>query len=152
MNTILWVHASWCGHCKRMRPEWARMCRNVDKPYKTMSIESTNLNAYTVAKRLPFLSPTGVKKISQPDGFPSIFVISPMGKIRKFTGERTMEAMHSFAIKKESVKKPEEGPSKTKSTKPKTTKPKSTKPKSTKPKTTKPKTIKKKTITKKKSS
>lgn len=70
---LMLLYADWCGHCKRMKPEWDKI--KAEFPNNCMDIESASI---TDADRAKF----------KHKGFPSIYIIKG-DDIIDYDGERT---------------------------------------------------------------
>lgn len=85
---VVLIHANWCGHCKRLEPEWKSMKESIDNNVKHNiifeEIESAELDT-----KLPLVSKTylGGKPLVY-RGFPTIGSIRN-GKFEMYGGGRT---------------------------------------------------------------
>jgi thiol-disulfide isomerase/thioredoxin len=85
---IVLIHADWCGHCKRLEPEWKLMKESLDNNVKQHvifeEIESAELDT-----KLPMVSKTYMNgKPLEYRGFPTIGSIRN-GKFEMYSGGRT---------------------------------------------------------------
>jgi len=85
---IVLIHAEWCGHCKRLEPEWKLMKESLDNNVKQHvifeEIESAELDT-----KLPMVSKTYMNgKPLEYRGFPTIGSIRN-GKFEMYSGGRT---------------------------------------------------------------
>jgi thiol-disulfide isomerase/thioredoxin len=85
---IVLIHADWCGHCKRLEPEWKLMKESLDNNVKQHvifeEIESAELDT-----KLPMVSKTYMNgKPLEYRGFPTIGSIRN-GKFEMYGGGRT---------------------------------------------------------------
>ena len=85
---VVLIHADWCGHCKRLEPEWKSMKESLDNNVKQNvifeEIESAELDA-----KLPMVSKTYMHgKPLEYRGFPTIGSIRN-GKFEMYGGGRT---------------------------------------------------------------
>ena len=99
MKTILVgkVYANWCGHCQTLKPEWAKMKKELKSKMKNMGyhikfieIEESQENKLTKFKtKFPNLNV---------NGFPTIFKHTG-GGIQYYNGNRTAHEMTDWALK-----------------------------------------------------
>lgn len=87
-TVIVLIHADWCGHCKRLEPEWKTMKESLDNNVNQHiifeEIESADLD-----KKLPLVSKTYLNgKPLEYRGFPTIGSIRN-GKFEMYGGGRT---------------------------------------------------------------
>merc|ERR1711937_509509 len=85
---LVLYHATWCGHCKEMLPEWKKLeerCEN----NKKLNIASINEDYKDHIS----------EKIKQPiEGYPSIHFINN-GKLKKeYSGQRNNNAFMEFLL------------------------------------------------------
>ncbi len=85
---IVLIHADWCGHCRRLEPEWKTMKESLDNNVKQNvifeEIESAELDT-----KLPMVSKTYMNgKPLEYRGFPTIGTIRN-GKFEMYGGGRT---------------------------------------------------------------
>lgn len=85
---IVLIHADWCGHCKRLEPEWKSMKESLDNNVNQHiifeEIESADLDT-----KLPLVSKTYMNgKPLEYRGFPTIGSIRN-GKFEMYGGGRT---------------------------------------------------------------
>lgn len=43
-NTVILIHATWCGHCVMFKPQWQIFKKSVGHAFNVVEIESTALN------------------------------------------------------------------------------------------------------------
>lgn len=80
-STIVFVHADWCGYCKRTMPEFVKASGSIDKV------------------RFALLSDVELKKMENPlqvTGFPSFFLLDESGKLSPSQFPREYEDMVKF--------------------------------------------------------
>lgn len=83
-KTMVLCHWKDCGHCKRMMPEWEKLEANHGTSLTVKKVEKDEDPA--------LMKKHGVK------GFPTILLLDRSGnKIKQYEGERTFDAMKSFA-------------------------------------------------------
>ena len=108
------IFADWCGHCVRLKSEWAKMKtkikHNMGRSLKHMTIEFVELGDtqenqmrnITVDQLVSDFNkkhfPMGENEISS-EGFPTIFRICNK-KIDYYTGERTANNLYKWATQK----------------------------------------------------
>ncbi len=80
--SLLYVNATWCGHCRQLRPTMDQVAGVFGEMVPVYSIDGD------VHKDL--LSQLGV------DGFPTIVFQDKEGKRFTYTGARTLDAITSF--------------------------------------------------------
>jgi hypothetical protein len=104
-NTIVVgkIYANWCGHCKSLKPEWAKMKNSVkkalgsqlDKIHVVFSeIEQTDEKIKVDGINKRFLRNSD-KKLALQGGYPTLFKISG-GQLEYYNGGRTAEAMTAW--------------------------------------------------------
>jgi thiol-disulfide isomerase/thioredoxin len=85
---IVLIHAKWCGHCKRLEPEWKSMKDALDNNVK-QNIIFEEIESAELDEKLPLVSKTylGGKSLVY-RGFPTIGSIRN-GKFEMYGGGRT---------------------------------------------------------------
>ena len=86
------VYADWCGHCKRLKPEWKKL-KNIVPKDRVQFIEieeSESEKRATLEKK--------VNKKLTVNGFPTIFKIHTSKPIEYYTGPRTANEMRSWIL------------------------------------------------------
>ena len=79
--------ASWCGHCKKMKPAWDDLMKtHADSPYFVIGDVECSANDTMQA----FCKEHGVK------GFPTLFYGDPAGTLEKYAGKRDLESLQKF--------------------------------------------------------
>lgn len=79
-SNLMLFHADWCGHCKKMKPDWDRASREF--PGRCMEVESESI---TEEHRNKF----------NINGYPSIFIVRGE-TIEEWNRGRTFEDFKSF--------------------------------------------------------
>jgi thiol-disulfide isomerase/thioredoxin len=85
------IHANWCGHCKDLIPEWAKMKKQLGpKKYKFVSIEQSNEGPHLerLNKYLGIVEEE--KKVKMKEGYPTIFK-ALNGRVEYYEGPRMAE-------------------------------------------------------------
>ena len=82
--TIVFVHATWCGHCSSMYPFWNTLCKSRRETNGLISIESEVVKQLEAAGDVP----AGWRI----EGFPTIWVISGWRVVDTFNGGGDMLA------------------------------------------------------------
>ena len=77
---VLMFHADWCGHCKNMEPAYAAAAKDSSVPFVKVNGSSAPVssNKYAVT------------------GYPTVFGISALGLLNRYSNARTAEAMLEF--------------------------------------------------------
>jgi thiol-disulfide isomerase/thioredoxin len=82
------IHAKWCGHCKNLEPEWAKLKKQIGKGKpRFVSIEQTNEEPHLdrLNKFLGIVDDD--KKVKLQGGYPTIFKVHN-GKVEYYNGPR----------------------------------------------------------------
>lgn len=87
------VHAEWCGHCKELKPKWDEMKSKINPSQSHIEI-----------KEVEESDTRGISELKQNHssleingGYPTIFKISPVGKIEYYQGEREVDSLVKWA-------------------------------------------------------
>lgn len=102
MNTLVLLHADWCGHCQQFMSTWEELKQDPDckkNNIKFVSIESQETEKLAKYKHIL-------------NGYPTIFKIDSHGKHVLYNGNRKLEDIKHFLNIK---KKPMGGTSRRKS-------------------------------------
>ena len=79
-----------CGHCQTLKPEWEKMCYDIKKNYNgKATIAAVDCSDQEMLNRLQ------IDKSFQ--GFPTIFHMRDGQSVHEYNGERTKDALLSFA-------------------------------------------------------
>lgn len=79
--------ASWCGHCKKMKPAWDELMQaHQGNPYFLVGDVECSAND----KMQAFCKKFEVK------GFPTLLYGDPSGTLEKYTGKRDLDSLQSF--------------------------------------------------------
>lgn len=79
---VVFVHASWCGHCNEMYPIWNNICKSRGDEKHLLSIESAVVNQFESRGSVP----VGWNV----EGFPTIWLISDGRVIDTFNNRQAM--------------------------------------------------------------
>ena len=75
------IYADWCGHCKKMKPDWDKVSKEF--PGRCEEVESSNI--------------TDDHKNKYPiNGYPSIFIIKEDGSIEEWNKGRSYNDFKEF--------------------------------------------------------
>merc|ERR1711963_1091441 len=84
-TAFIMFYAPWCGHCKKMKPEWHRAMRKIRKHYVEMGkVDCTSEGGK------PLCEENGVK------GYPKIMYGDPTA-LEEYSGERDKDSLLAFA-------------------------------------------------------
>jgi protein disulfide-isomerase-like protein len=86
ITQMVLFHADWCGHCKKLMPEWDKAAKEMNKGGKMVMIKVDAGGKDAETQVL-------VKKYGV-DGFPTIIIFKD-GQWTPYTGERTKEGLLS---------------------------------------------------------
>lgn len=68
------IHAKWCGHCKNLEPEWAKMKKQIGKDkVRFVSIEQTHEEPHLARLNKHLGIVDDDKKVKLQGGYPTIF-------------------------------------------------------------------------------
>ena len=111
---VIKFYADWCGHCVRLKPEWAKMKskirNNMGRSLKNMTVEFVELGDthenqmrnITVDQLVSYFNkkhfPMGEKAVAT-EGFPTIFRICK-NKLDYYKDERTSKNLYKWATHK----------------------------------------------------
>lgn len=91
--SICLIWASWCGHCKTLKPTYAKVAETLGDKIRFMCIQSDGAGPSdaVVAKR--------IGQMIKLEGFPTIVKINDKGVIvDKFNGNRDYESISQWAV------------------------------------------------------
>lgn len=91
------IHAKWCGHCKNLEPEWAKMKKQFGKGNpRFVSIEQTNEEPHLdrLNKHLGIVDDD--KKVKLQGGYPTIFK-EHNGHVEYYNGPRMAKEIAEWA-------------------------------------------------------
>ncbi len=94
------IHAHWCGHCKDLIPEWAKMKKLLGgaKKYKFVSIEQTNEGPHLERLNKHLRIVEDEKKVKLNGGYPTIFK-ALNGRVEYYEGPRTADKLAEWVGK-----------------------------------------------------
>jgi thiol-disulfide isomerase/thioredoxin len=81
------VYANWCGYCRELKPEWAKL----KKMAKAKFVE---FEASQTKKKSQFEHARDIK--IEAAGYPTIFKITPDNQVHYYNGPRTAHDIHSW--------------------------------------------------------
>jgi len=93
------VHATWCGYCQQLAPEWSKL-KKILKNIQFVDIEEKQINKKQQfetkhAKSLNLINGNPQLEVN---GYPTIFKIHPNRKIEYYTGPRTAQAIKHWVL------------------------------------------------------
>lgn len=94
-HVMLEVYAPWCGHCKKLAPEYERFARKMADEGRTIVVAKLNGDANGI--------PYGGFEYT---GYPTIFYLAPGSADIVKLSERTAEDLHNFVRKNRVPTKP----------------------------------------------
>jgi thiol-disulfide isomerase/thioredoxin len=92
--TIIFLGASWCGHCKTLKPAYGESAEKLKGKVRFMTLqdsdeEKSNMDACKM-----------ISKIINLKGFPTLLKLNKEGKIvEEYNGKRTQEAICEWSEK-----------------------------------------------------
>jgi thiol-disulfide isomerase/thioredoxin len=94
------IHANWCGHCKDLIPEWAKMKKLFAGPkkYKFVSIEQSNEGPHLERLNKYLGIVEDEKKVKLNGGYPTIFK-ALNGRVEYYEGPRTADKLAEWVGK-----------------------------------------------------
>ena len=93
---VVLIHADWCGHCQRLKPEWKIMKEDLMNNAKFVEDDFYEIESDDVHNKLSLLNEN--VQIGEPiaiNGYPTIGKIKE-GKYEPFEGERTAVLLGGF--------------------------------------------------------
>ena len=97
--TMVKVYADWCGHCKTLAPEWAKMEAHLKHHARKNGhyVEVLGVNSEAIpAGMMHVKKVTGVNLPQSVHGYPTIYCISKNG-VEQYGGNRTAKEMADWA-------------------------------------------------------
>jgi thiol-disulfide isomerase/thioredoxin len=89
---IILLHATWCGHCKTLEPEWERMKTELDKKTSD-NIIFEEIESAELDDKLPIISKTYLNGVPiEHRGFPTIGSIKNQ-QFEQYGGGRTADSL-----------------------------------------------------------
>ncbi len=93
---VVLIHAEWCGHCKRLMPDWKTMKGELMTNHKMTEDDFYEIESEETHEKLPELNKyVHVGEPIQADGYPTIGKIQK-GEFIKYGDERTVENLKKF--------------------------------------------------------
>lgn len=83
---IILYHASFCGYCKQMMPEWDKFSENMKSMAPNLKVTKYECDG----------SDKAVCDAANIEGFPTVVIKLPNGKTLPFDGERTAQGFANF--------------------------------------------------------
>jgi len=91
------VYADWCGHCQSLKPEWAKMKKQIHMKKGKKNIRYTEIEEKEIDTKLRRLEKDHSVKINY-DGFPTLFMLKS-GKVSYYKGPRQHNEMSKWYLK-----------------------------------------------------
>jgi thioredoxin-like negative regulator of GroEL len=94
---VLLLHASWCGHCQHLMPEWERMENEIHSPTDPLhgKVEIVKIESEEMDTKLPKYKAMTHKKNIPMEGYPTIALIHG-GNVVTYGGERSAENIKNW--------------------------------------------------------
>lgn len=93
------IHANWCGHCKDLIPEWAKMKKLLGpKKYKFVSIEQSKEGPHLERLNKYLGIVEDEKKVKMKEGYPTIFK-ALNGRVEYYEGPRMADKLAQWVGK-----------------------------------------------------
>lgn len=86
------VHAEWCGHCKELKPKWDEMKSKINPSQSHIEIKEVKESDTAEISELKQNHSS-----LEINGYPTIFKISPVGKIEYYQGVRDVDSLVKWA-------------------------------------------------------
>lgn len=77
---MIMIGALWCGHCQELKPTWKQL-------YKDINGKGHVIGAIDAMKNQELIHMMGIS------GYPTILIVMNNGKLKEYTGPRTLEAL-----------------------------------------------------------
>lgn len=91
------VYANWCGHCQALKPEWAKMKRNIHNKNGKNRIVFVEIEESEINSKLNKLNQEHNVNV-QANGYPTLFRIEG-GKVDYYGGNRESSQMSQWFLK-----------------------------------------------------
>jgi len=91
------VYADWCGHCQSLKPEWAKMKKQIHMKKGKKNIRFAEIEEKQIESELRRLEKQHGVKISY-NGFPTLFMLKS-GKVSYYDGAREHNQMAQWYLK-----------------------------------------------------
>ena len=91
------VYADWCGHCQSLKPEWAKMKKQIHMKKGKKNIRFAEIEEKQIETELRRLEKDHNVKITY-EGFPTLFMLKN-GKVSYYGGSREHNEMANWYLK-----------------------------------------------------
>lgn len=97
MPVVLLLHASWCGHCQRLMPEWEKMENEIHSPEHLLhgKVEIVKIESADMDSQLPKYKAMTQKHDIPMEGYPTIAMIRG-GTVQTYGGERNASSISKW--------------------------------------------------------
>lgn len=92
---VLLLHASWCGHCQRLMPEWEKMENEIHSSPLNGKVEIVKIESENMDAELPKYKAMTQNKNIPMEGYPTIAMIRG-GNVITYGGERSAENIKNW--------------------------------------------------------
>ena len=83
---LILYHASFCGYCKQMMPEWDKFADNAKSTFPKLKVSKYECDGADKA----------ICDAANIQGFPTVVIKLPNGKVVTFDGERSAQGLANF--------------------------------------------------------
>jgi thiol-disulfide isomerase/thioredoxin len=92
---VLLLHATWCGHCQQLMPEWERMESEINSSPLRDKVEIVKIESADMDAKLPKYKAMTHRKDIPMQGYPTIAMIHG-GNVKTYGGERSSEKIKTW--------------------------------------------------------